>query len=72
MPNRSTRDFMQGTLHQFGKSLGLVSDDPEPGPPVKTAAPPASTTPVKTKPAMDADKLHNRTTAIDKAIDDAS
>jgi hypothetical protein len=70
MPNRSTRDIMQGTLHRFAQSMGISprDDDTQPVPPTP---PPTSPNPPKTGIAGAADKLQNRQGQIDKAIDDA-
>ena len=45
MPNRSNRDFMQGTLRRFGQSIGVIDKDPQDPPP-----PPAPKAPAAPKP----------------------
>lgn len=77
MPNRSTRDETQGTiggtLHQFAKSLGLVSDDPPDTAAAPAATPaPAAPTKLATAAAPAVNALQNRQTKLNKAIDDAS
>jgi hypothetical protein len=78
MPGRSGRDEKQAAqepgsfasvMHQFGKSLGLVHDDPDP-----PNATPAPTTPVppKTPIGQAADKLQARTQQIDATVDQAA
>ena len=58
---------MQGTMHQFAKSVGLATDDPDPA-----AAAPTTPEPVKTPTSTAAQKLQTRGQQIDKAVDDAS
>jgi hypothetical protein len=80
MPGRSNRDDKQtpepGTissvLHQFGKSLGLVHDDPDP--PEDTSAPAAAATPPAKTSAVPpvVNTVKDRGQQIDKAVEDAS
>jgi len=70
MPNRSTRDEMQGTLHRFAQSLGLSPRDTQDQPAGTPTAPPPKVNP-PSGIANAADKLAGRQSAIDKAVSDA-
>jgi hypothetical protein len=73
MPNRSTKDEIQGTLHRFAQSMGLSPKDEDTTPPADKPPPPANPLPDPSKSGIAgaAQKIQGQQSAIDKAISDA-
>jgi hypothetical protein len=70
MPNRSTKDEIQGTLHRFAQSMGLSPRDTDDTPAGTPTAPPPKVDP-PAGVAGAADKLKGQQSVIDKQIADA-